>query len=79
MNTLDIVKKYLKDNGYHGLAGDECGCRIDDLRPCDCLCDCEPGYVWECNTCSDKDDLDEGCSYYHVDGYRGGCVRVEKP
>lgn len=35
MDILDIVKKYLKDNGYDGLGNDECGCSIDDLFPCD--------------------------------------------
>lgn len=45
MNCLDIVEKYLKDNGYDGLFDDECGCVIGDLRPCcDDFSDCQPGY-----------------------------------
>jgi len=28
MDVKDIVKKYLTDNGFDGLAGDECGCGI---------------------------------------------------
>jgi hypothetical protein len=34
MTTLDIIKQYLEANGYDGLAGEECGCFIDDLVPC---------------------------------------------
>ena len=47
MTVGEILKKYLQDNGYDGLAGDECGCKIDDLFPCE-SCDiyqCEPGYL----------------------------------
>ncbi len=35
MNLRDIVKKYLEDNGYEGLAGKYCGCENNDLMPCD--------------------------------------------
>jgi hypothetical protein len=45
MNCLDIVAKYLKDNGYDGLFNDECGCELSDLRPCcDDITHCTPGY-----------------------------------
>jgi hypothetical protein len=44
---LDIIKEYLKDNGYDGLFNieGECGCELADLAPCDSLCVdlCEPG------------------------------------
>jgi len=34
-NVQDIVKKFLKDNGYDGLHnGDECGCGDEDLMCC---------------------------------------------
>ena len=36
-NVKQIVKEYLKENGYDGLAGDECGCGIENLFPCDCV------------------------------------------
>ncbi len=26
MNCMEIIKAYLKEHGYDGLAGDECGC-----------------------------------------------------
>ena len=56
MNTTvkGIVKAYLKKNGYTGLVGDECGCEISDLMPCemiDSVRDCEPGYKHLCNKC----------------------------
>ena len=44
MNVKEIVKKYLEDNGYDGLVGDECGCRLDELFICDSLDDCVPGH-----------------------------------
>ncbi len=46
MNVHDIVKQYLKDNGFDGLCTEDCGCLIDDLFPCcqEGLVDCVPGY-----------------------------------
>jgi hypothetical protein len=44
MTCKDIIKKYLEDNGYDGLARDECGCFVDDLFPCGCDSqECVPG------------------------------------
>jgi hypothetical protein len=38
MTVKDIIEKYLRENGVEGgLAGEDCGCGIDDLAPC-----CEP-------------------------------------
>jgi hypothetical protein len=41
----EIVKRYLRDNGFDGLYCDLCcGCEIDDLMPCDSMTDeCYPG------------------------------------
>jgi hypothetical protein len=36
MMVIEIVKKYLKENGFDGLVGDDCGCGIEDLAPCGC-------------------------------------------
>ena len=45
----DIVKMWLKDNGYSGLCGEDCGCYIDDLMPCgECMDTCQAGYKVKC-------------------------------
>ena len=46
-----IMINALKALGYTGLVDvdDECGCSLDDFAPCGhCWCECEPGYVHEC-------------------------------
>ena len=35
MNCREIVAAYLRGHGYEGLAGEECGCVLDDLMPCE--------------------------------------------
>ncbi len=35
MTVIEMLAEYLKENGYDGLCGQECGCEIDDLAPCD--------------------------------------------
>jgi hypothetical protein len=35
MTVKDIVAKWLKENGYDGLAREDCGCQLDDLFACD--------------------------------------------
>lgn len=46
MNCIEIVIKYLEDNGFDGLHRDaECGCEISDLVPCgNDFASCKPGY-----------------------------------
>jgi len=47
MTVTEIVKKYLKENGFTGLvhADTECGCPIDGLRLCgESWAECAPGY-----------------------------------
>ena len=45
MNVKEIVKQYLEQNGYDGLAGDDCGCLIDELFICDsCPDECVAGH-----------------------------------
>jgi hypothetical protein len=50
MEIGDIIKKYLKDNGFSGLYSPaaDCGCDMEDLFACgeDCT-GCEPGYKIE--------------------------------
>lgn len=46
-SIIEIVKKHLIDNGFDGLVADdcECGCGVDDLRPCDSdFSKCMPAY-----------------------------------
>ncbi|MDD5050976.1 MAG: hypothetical protein PHV93_04560 [Candidatus Pacebacteria bacterium] len=33
--ACDIVRDYLIEHGYDGLAGDGCGCSSEDIVPCD--------------------------------------------
>lgn len=52
MTILEIVEKYLRENGYDGLYRDDeddgCGCPVDDLWPCgECFCNCLPGVKHE--------------------------------
>jgi len=51
MNVSEIIKEYLKKNGYDGLCDhyNECGCELDDLAPCGGLeYNCEPGHKFYC-------------------------------
>lgn len=47
MKVKQIIIDYLKENKFDGLHKcGECGCKIDDLIPCDADCSiCEPGYL----------------------------------
>ena len=59
MTVKEIVKKYLEENGFDGLYCDDCGCKTDDLIPCDnegCL-DCQPGYKNPYTPDDEEDDL----------------------
>ena len=53
----EIVQEYLRANGYDGLAGENCGCGVDDLFACgeNCL-DCNPAYhiLSNCVNCDTK-------------------------
>jgi len=51
INVLEIIEKYLKENGYDGLyREDGCGCELGDLGSCDsCPLDCIPGYKIPCD------------------------------
>jgi len=59
----EIIKDYLKDNGYSGLYYEsECGCEIDNLALCEgYIGDCTPGYKVECGKCK-KPNIGE-CPY----------------
>jgi hypothetical protein len=51
ITVKDIVKKYLRENGFDGLAHKEagCACGIDALMGCYTdISKCVPVYRWEC-------------------------------
>ena len=50
MNVTEILKGWLSEHGYDGLCGDECGCGIDDLFPCEMGALCIPAYKRVCPT-----------------------------
>ena len=78
MIVSEILKEYLKTNGYDGLLCPDvpCGCALDDLAPCNNgnIMDCKPAYKIVC--------LGEKCKE-HCEGYDGtildGCYTTEKP
>jgi hypothetical protein len=50
MTVEDIIKGYIKKNGYDGLVNNYAGCSCDlyDFDQCDgCCLDCEPAYKIE--------------------------------
>lgn len=56
MTVREILVKYLTDNGFGGLVGDECGCDLNDLCPCDgSMLDCQPAYSVPCTGCGECD------------------------
>lgn len=68
MNVKEIVTEYLKVNGYDGLIGDECGCKLDDLFPCcDFGKDCEPGYACPIKPCTFPDEFQGACTVRNKD------------
>ena len=70
MTTREIVEKYLKDNGFDGLAEEDCGCSIGDLMPCDNPSpDCRAGHKTLCKDCPKLD-----CEYR---GEKTDCILAE--
>ena len=60
MTVLEIVEKYLKENGFAGLSGDECGCGLDDLMACECdVSQCRPAKKFKCKI--DCERFDDCC------------------
>jgi len=57
MTIKDIIKTYLDNNNYDGLATHCCGCSKDDLFPCEeVFTDCKPGYIIKCDHHCGKED-----------------------
>ena len=59
LTVLEIIREYLKKNGFDGLYNRElgCGCSINNLNPCgDINIDCTAGYQVEAPPGADYDD-----------------------
>ena len=60
MNLRELTRKWLEANGYEGLAGEYCGCEINDLMPCDePNINCQPAYKRICpgaENCPDSEN-----------------------
>lgn len=70
----EIVKEWLKANGYDGLfnAEEECGCDLSDLMPCDddAIGMCSAGYKVNCT---------EACGEWHDFVEGGWHIQAKKP
>jgi hypothetical protein len=71
MNAREIVKSWLRERGYDGLCAEseDCGCELEDLAPCELLCDtCFPAYRV-------KEDSPDYKKYFFRVGRAGVCMR----
>lgn len=67
LTVRDILIAYLRANGYDGLAGEDCGCGVDDLAPCEGYpMGCVPAHEVPCPG-EDGEDSEGRC------GECGGC------
>ena len=67
MNVREIVEKYLRENKYDGLAGDECGCDIDDLMVCESECQgCVAGHKVLVKDMTQEEKYNLGCECDYV-------------
>jgi hypothetical protein len=72
--VLEIVRQYLKTNGYDGLYNEDgqCACLLDDLHPCgeyNDISECSPGYKYVCDgkNCNvDVCEPERGQDNWHV-------------
>ena len=73
MTVKKIIHAYLLAHKYDGLAGEDCGCELSDLMPCEGtisgndVSDCIPGYKVPCDpeTC----EADGDCPW-HMSGVK---------
>ena len=65
MTVKDIIAEYLRQNGFTGLRGDDCGCGIDDICPlcAENILGCEPGYVHDGTDCGNCENLGFACNF----------------
>jgi len=79
MTTLQTyLAAKLAEDGYSGLAGENCGCTLEDLFACDGPAgDCVPGYRHECAECPHV-NCNDGDSCPVEDGGTGCCISASK-
>jgi hypothetical protein len=73
----EMVEEYLREYGFGGLCGEDCGCQLSDLAPCGDgpFPDCEAGYKYPCDP--EKCELEcDGKMGYVPNSF---CLRTEKP
>ncbi len=67
INVRDIIKKWLKDNGYDGLYSSDysCGCSLENFISCDesWVLNCQPGYKVPCEG---SDHCQPGECEFHI-------------
>ena len=52
MKVIELVSKYIENNGFDGLCCDGCWCASDDINSCCCsFADCKFAYANYCMTC----------------------------
>jgi len=60
MTVKEIIEKYLQDNRFDGLCGDDCGCGLgEDFMPCmgEGSDICEPAYKIVCTPGGEYDEI----------------------
>ncbi|MCL2793604.1 MAG: hypothetical protein FWD87_11010 [Spirochaetaceae bacterium] len=58
MTVVEIVKEYLKENGYDGLCSPYCGCGVNNLDACDSdFSECVPAYKVPYLVCLECEDF----------------------
>jgi len=74
MLVKDIVVKWLKDNGYDGLASEDCGCPVSSVPACDGYAGdfvyCKPAILVECSDCNSNEDCDHRTLYDATECFR---------
>jgi hypothetical protein len=76
MRIIEIIEKYLRENGFDGLCDEGCegGCGIDKIDDCAVNCAlCEPAYRWDCECCSEANYC-----FSHTMGATNSCYRTTK-
>jgi hypothetical protein len=75
ITVIEIVEKYLRENGYGGLTSQDCCCDFEYLMECEeRTVNCVPGKKVLCK----PEDCDT-CEPYYCEGYEEDKFRIEEP